>query len=436
MLFGSQLTASRFYCTGDIEDMWIRDSSVQVGIYLSKIVDKPFLKTLVEGVLRTQAFYILQDPYANAFSSTWRPMNRLDKFERLLGRGGWVATRNYELDSSVYFIQLLWNYYRNIHVNAPERVVGEGIIFDAVHLVVNTWILEQHHDNASEYRYSELERNGLGGKVGYTGMTWSGFRPSDDANKYGYSIPSNIYAASALYKILELNARVWKSEPLQNKASKLLTDIEFGIEQYGIIEVEPGVKVYAYEVDGMGGVEVDFDDANLPSLLSLPLLGWPKLDFSIYKATRERLLDPKYNKYYFSGPHGIQGIGSQHTEEGFVWPLGVMTEALTIDSVNEKVRILRMLLKMQCGNGLMHESVAADDPTRCTRPEFEWANSLFVVLAESTLGIDCNAAADKDWRSNIHRQESMDGDQTLPKNGGPDDPLYHSLLSSTIMHSL
>jgi hypothetical protein len=113
-----------------------------------------------------------------------------------------------------------------------------------------------------------------------------------------------------------------------------------------------------------------------------------------------------------------------------------MTEALTTDSVSEKVRVLRMLLKMQCGNGLMHESVAAEDPTRCTRPEFEWANSMFVVLAESTLGIDCNAAADKEWRSNIQRQESMDGDQTLPKNGGPDDPLYHSLLSSTIMHSL
>ena len=108
-------------------------------------------------MLRTQAFYILQDPYANAFSSAWKPVTRLEKFERLLGRGGWVATRNYELDSSVYFIQLLWNYYRNIHVNAPEHVVGEDIIYDAVHLVVHTWIIEQHHDNVSEYRYSEKE---------------------------------------------------------------------------------------------------------------------------------------------------------------------------------------------------------------------------------------------------------------------------------------
>jgi len=267
-------------------------------------------------------------------------------------------------------------------------------------------------------------------------MTWSGFRPSDDPNSYGYSIPSNIYASSALYKILELNTRVWKSQSLHRKASKLLSDIESGIERYGIIEIEPGVKVYAYEVDGMGGREVDLDDANLPSLLSLPLLGWPKLDLHVYKATRERLLDPKYNKYYFNGSHGIRGIGSEHTKDGFVWPLGVMTEALTTDSVDEKVRILRMLLNMQCGNGLMHESVAADDPKRCTRPEFEWANSMFVVLAESTLGIDCNAAADEEWRNRIRHQESKDGDQTLPQNGGPDDPLYYSLLSSTIMHSL
>jgi hypothetical protein len=90
-----------FISTGDIPDMWIRDSAVQMGIYLGRIRSRPALRRLVEGALRTQAFFITQDPYANAYSSNWRGVKTLSKFERLLGRGGWVATRNYELVSFI-----------------------------------------------------------------------------------------------------------------------------------------------------------------------------------------------------------------------------------------------------------------------------------------------------------------------------------------------
>ncbi len=44
---------------------------------------------------------------------------------------------------------------------------------------------------------------------------------------------------------------------------------------------------------------------------------------------------------------------------------------------------------MQCGNGLMHESVLVHDLTKCTRPVFEWANSMLVVVVEHLLGRDC-----------------------------------------------
>lgn len=58
-----------------------------------------------------KAFFILADPYANAYSPRWRDPAALSQGERNLGRGGWVATRNYELDSGAYFLQLLWNIY-------------------------------------------------------------------------------------------------------------------------------------------------------------------------------------------------------------------------------------------------------------------------------------------------------------------------------------
>lgn len=46
--------------TGDIDDMWLRDSSVQLAIYLPRVAAHPALRFVFEGMLRSQAFYILQ----------------------------------------------------------------------------------------------------------------------------------------------------------------------------------------------------------------------------------------------------------------------------------------------------------------------------------------------------------------------------------------
>jgi Metal-independent alpha-mannosidase (GH125) len=41
-------------------------------------------------------------------------------------------------------------------------------------------------------------------------------------------------------------------------------------------------------------------------------------------------------------------------------------------------------------NDAMHESVNPDFPARFTRPWFEWANALFVLYVEITLGVRCD----------------------------------------------
>ena len=87
---------------------------------------------------------------------------------------------------------------------------------DAVHRgaagIVKIWRLEQHHEEQSGYRFERdatrptetLARGGLGTPVAYTGMTWSGFRCSDDACTYGYNIPANMYAAVVLDYMVEI----------------------------------------------------------------------------------------------------------------------------------------------------------------------------------------------------------------------------------------
>jgi meiotically up-regulated gene 157 (Mug157) protein len=39
-------------------------------------------------------------------------LSKLGKYDRQLGRGGWVWTRNFELDSVAYFFNFLWNYHQ------------------------------------------------------------------------------------------------------------------------------------------------------------------------------------------------------------------------------------------------------------------------------------------------------------------------------------
>ena len=353
-----------------------------------------------------QAFYILQDPYANGYYPEWRhPADHNDN-DRPLGRGGWVGVRNYELDSGAYFLNLLWNYANTPGLYRPEALIAEPIVFEAAHLMVKTWAVEQRHNaSTSPYKFGELQGGGVGTPVGYTGMIWSGFRPSDDANTYGFSIPSNMYAAGALERALELNRAIWKSEAFSRDAGKLLRDVVEGIERWGVVSPpdDPSIKIYAYEVDGLGHTLSDFDDPNWPSLVSMPLLGYERYDTQIYAATRARLLSTK-NQFWFEG-EVFKGMGSPHTSQGMAWALGTLSEAFTAPTPADRAATLRLLLKLQCGDGLMHESINVNNLEQCTRRWFEWANALLTVAAEHLVGLDCDAEAERRHRDAVAQRE-------------------------------
>lgn len=381
---------------------------------------QPQLRLIVEGAIRRQAFNIIQDPYANAYSRSWRNPESLPLKDRVIGRGGWVDTRNYEVDSGAYFFTQLYDFYVAENVYRPDTLLAEPIIFDAVMLMTQTYRVEQNHDSDSPYRYFELPEGGKGLKTAYTGMTWSGFRPSDDKCAYGYSIPSNIHAAAGLERVLELNKRIWKSKDLEKIGSKLLQDIEDGIRKFGVVEVpaRSGIgteKIYAYEVDGYGNSLTDFDDANVPSLLSIPLLGWTNFDREVYRNTRARLLDEKFNSHYFEG-QVLRGMGSPHTPSKYVWPLALAIEALTEEGSPEHIAEvmafqIRQSLKSACKDA-MHEGVHCNMGCPVfSRPWFEWANAMFVVLVETALGQRCDA----NGREAVQLDASMSASKTNAK---------------------
>lgn len=263
-------------------------------------------------------------------------------------------------------------------------------------------------------------------------MVWSAFRPSDDPQKYSYSIASNIHVAGALLRLTTINRRVWCDGALHERASQLYSDITTGIRTYGVFPIPdaPGQRVYAYEVDGLGNALLDFDDPNVPSLLSIPLLGWEGADMAVYAETRKRIFSSK-NPYYFKGSK-FEGLGSPHTYTSYIWPLATSVEALTTQDAGRQAQLLRYLSQMDTVNGLMHESVHVDAPERYSRAEFGWANTMLVVAVEQLLGVDCDAAAEEYRLETITAREAKEP-RVMP-NKGPESPLYYETLQATISH--
>jgi uncharacterized protein len=373
-----------FVFTGDIPAMWLRDSAAQVRHYLDFAKEDAELQRIIEGLINRQMMYVAIDPYANAFNK--EPNNRGHK-DDITEHNPWVWERKYEIDSLCYPIQLSYLYW---------KATGRTVIFDEAFkvsskVILKQWKAEQRHEN-SPYNFirittketETLWNDGKGAPVNYTGMTWSGFRPSDDACTFGYLIPSNMFAAVALGYLEEIAAEVYKDSEFAAESAQLKREIQYGINKYGIYNHPKYGKIYAYETDGFGNYTL-MDDANVPSLLSLPYLGYISADDPVYINTRNFILSED-NPYFFKGKCA-QGIGSPHTMKGYVWHIALIMQALTSNNKEEILDIISTLQNTDAGTGFMHEGFNADDHYEFTRPWFAWANSLFgeLILSKKDL---------------------------------------------------
>lgn len=368
-----------FVITGDIDAMWLRDSSAQVWPYLPLTRSDAKLKQLIAGLINRQTQCILVDPYANAFYNKPRPDGSWQKDRTKMNP--MIHERKWEIDSLCYPVRLAYHYW---------KTTGDTSVFDtdwkkAMQLVIQTFKEQQRKEGLGPYKFQRVterqldtvNNDGYGNPVKPVGLIVSTFRPSDDATTFQFLVPSNFFAVTSLNQIAEIAAKVIGDGLLAAESKALADEVDSALKQYAIVEHPKYGKVYAFEIDGFGNTYF-MDDSNIPSLLALPYLDGVAKEDSIYQNTR-KLVWSENNPYFFKGTAG-EGIGGPHIGYDMVWPMSIIMRAQTSDSDDEIRDCLRMLRNTDGDTGFMHESFHKDDPTRFTRKWFAWVNTLFGEL--------------------------------------------------------
>ena len=372
-----QTDGTTFLLTGDIPAMWLRDSTAQVRPYLLVAKEDADISDMIAGVVERQLQYVNLDPYANAFNEESNNAGHQDDHTEM---NPWIWERKYEIDSLCYPIQLSYLLYKETGRTDQFNETFK----EAVKKILALWKVEQNHEN-SPYNFERdtwreedtLVNDGKGSPIGVTGMTWSGFRPSDDRCIYNYLVPSNMFAVVVLDYLKEIYTEIVKAPSIVEEVTELCEEIQSGIEKFAKVKNASGETVYAYEVDGLGNYSI-MDDSNVPSLLAAPYLGYCAEDDDVYLATRKTILS-KENPYFYEGKYA-KGIGSSHTPEKYIWPIALAMEGLTTSDKSEKKRILDLLVENDAGTNLMHEGFDVDNPNNYTREWFSWANMMFCEL--------------------------------------------------------
>lgn len=380
-----------FIVTGDINAEWLRDSTNQLAQYQLLAKKDKEIHNLILGAINTQAEYVITSPYCNAFQppapSGLNPTYQGDgdvvhpAYEQ-----AFVFECKYELDSLAHFLSLSNQFYN--HAGSTEFLTPRWLLaVDTLLEVLTAQSKPTFNEKTGAYHRNEysfqrrtdtgtetLNLGGVGNPLnGGTGLVRSAFRPSDDATILGFFIPANAMISVELKRAATMLQKAGKKQ-LATSVREWGEKIEAGVWEHGVVQHKKFGRVFAFEVDGFGS-SILMDDANLPSLLALPLLGFVSTDDEVYQNTRKMILQKNGNPYYLTGD-AFHGIGGPHIGLQHAWPMSVLVQAMTSESDDEITQCLG-LVKNASRHGLVHESINVDYVSDYTRSWFAWANSVF-----------------------------------------------------------
>ncbi|MDQ7761425.1 glycoside hydrolase family 125 protein [Xanthomonas sontii] len=370
-----------FVITGDIEAMWLRDSSAQVHPYVPLAKRDPALRRMFHGLIQRQAACIRLDPYANAFLPDGTSQRLKWSVADITEMKPGVGERKWEVDSLCYPIRLAHEYWRASGDTAPF----DDDWRDAMHVVVRTFREQQRLHGRGPYSFQRpsplatetLVLDGYGQPTRPNGMIHSMFRPSDDACLYPLFVPANLFAVTSLRQLATMSEALHHDTAFAGECRALADEVETATRKFGQMRDADGQPFWAYEVDGYGN-QLFIDDANAPGLLSLAYLGCCDRRDPVFLRTRQ-LAWSERNPYFYRG-RAADGVGSPHSGLGTIWPMSLMQYALASDDDAQIRQCLQWLKTTDAGSGFMHEAFDKDNPSTFTRDWFAWANTLFGEL--------------------------------------------------------
>lgn len=365
-----------YVITGDIDAMWLRDSTAQVWPYLPLVKNDKHLQQLIAGVINRQVKCIHLDRYANAF---YKDPNKISEWKSdITEMKPGVHERKWEIDSLCYPVRLAHQYWKDTGDTAPFDKAWE----ESIELILKTFIEQQRKNGKGPYSFQRttawatdgVPLSGYGYPVKPVGLICSMFRPSDDATIFPFLIPSNFFAVVSLRNAAEMLNSISKNKQLAEKCNALANEVNDALKKYAVINSPQAGKIYGYEINGFGSFNL-MDDANIPSLLSLPYLNAVPENDMLYQSTRKFVLSEN-NPFFFKGIAG-EGIGGPHAGMDMIWPMSIIMRGLTSNNASEVKQCMKMLIKSNAGTGFMHESFNKNDASNFTRKWFAWANTLF-----------------------------------------------------------
>ena len=363
--------------TGDINAMWLRDSTCQVWPYVPYTNRDEKLRKMIVGLINWQAECVLVDPYANAFkkdvseTSQWK--NDLTDMKDELHERKW------EINSLLFVIRLAYKYWKTTGDTEPFDATWEKSMI----LIYDTLRVQQRFDDPGPYTFMResskanevIANNGYGRPTRKIGMIHATHR-QDDACVFPFYVPDNLMAVVELKHLSEMLVKIKSNKKYADLCLKMANQIDEAIKEYAIINHSVFGDMYAFEVDGYGS-QLLLEESTVPNLMSLPIIGACSIDDPAYQNTRLWLLS-EWNPKFVRGKRD-EGIGSTHYPEPpkRIWPLSTISRALTTNDAKEIMFCVEQLKRSNADTGFIHESYLPDNPKDFTRPWFSWVNTYF-----------------------------------------------------------
>uniref|UniRef100_A0A0D2YD71 Meiotically up-regulated gene 157 protein n=1 Tax=Fusarium oxysporum (strain Fo5176) TaxID=660025 RepID=A0A0D2YD71_FUSOF len=369
---------------------WLRDTGNQFA-HLYKLLSKDKnLKALVKAIINTEARYIAEYPYCGAFQPP--PESGLSPSTNDYATN--VAVNppvdnqkvfecKYELDSLAGFLKIVRSYYANTKdssfINDNFKAAMKQVLRVINEQSQGTWAKDWSY--VSYYSWTGLSgslspgvpNSGSGEPKLANGLVASSHRPSDDLCIFNYITSDNAMMSVELDHVANVLDKIGDHKSTSGKLRGHAKIIRQAVWKHTLTSN----GIFAYETNGYGGQHI-MDDANVPSLVSLPYLGFLKRDDPTYKKTKSAMFS-RANPYYAVGKT-FSGIGGPHVNATYPWPMSQISGIYGTDDDSEITERLNMILENTSGLGLIHESVNIYHPKDFTRPWFAWANSYFAEM--------------------------------------------------------